>query len=359
MTVKLRHGIFWSDGIPFSADDVVYTIETHLKTKGLRWSGRCRSSWPAWTKTDANTVVFKLKKPNSRFHALFTVRWNAMWMMPKHVFEKAGDPRKFPFNPPVTLGAYTLHGFDPNGKWFIWQMRDDWQRTSLGKWGKPGPKYVSYIDPGPPDKRVILQLNHQLDVIHDTSPEGRFTLVRRRKPRTAGSRGFPYAHPGPDAAGGDLQSPGGDVRESRRALGAGAADRHEGGGHGLLSRRGHHLGDRRAADRRISASLFRADGAVAEGIRARHRQAEDQAVRPDRRRADRGDAASFAGQGNSVRSRADRQRPSVAAGGNPIRRRRPSCWSAPASPSAAIAGTGRTASRSPSTSPSEGECARR
>src|SRR3954453_4079693 len=31
MTVKLRPGIFWSDGQPFTSADVVYTIETHMK----------------------------------------------------------------------------------------------------------------------------------------------------------------------------------------------------------------------------------------------------------------------------------------------------------------------------------------
>src|SRR6187402_1034051 len=35
MTVKLRSGIFWSDGVEFTADDVVYTIQTHMKTSGL------------------------------------------------------------------------------------------------------------------------------------------------------------------------------------------------------------------------------------------------------------------------------------------------------------------------------------
>src|SRR5580698_127539 len=34
MTVKLRRGIYWSDGVEFNADDVVYTIETHMKTNG-------------------------------------------------------------------------------------------------------------------------------------------------------------------------------------------------------------------------------------------------------------------------------------------------------------------------------------
>ncbi len=38
MTVKLRRGIYWSDGVEFTADDVLYTIQTHMKTNGLRWS---------------------------------------------------------------------------------------------------------------------------------------------------------------------------------------------------------------------------------------------------------------------------------------------------------------------------------
>jgi peptide/nickel transport system substrate-binding protein len=113
MTVKLRKGLYWSDGVEFSAADVVYTVETHLNTKGLRWSAPIQINVASVSAPDPYTVVYKLKKPNSRFHALYTVRWNAMWIMPKHVFEKAGDPLKFAFNPPVTLGAYTLNSFDP------------------------------------------------------------------------------------------------------------------------------------------------------------------------------------------------------------------------------------------------------
>ena len=40
MTVKLRKGIYWSDGVEFTADDVIYTIDTHMKTKGLRYSAQ-------------------------------------------------------------------------------------------------------------------------------------------------------------------------------------------------------------------------------------------------------------------------------------------------------------------------------
>ena len=197
MTVKLRKGIHWSDGVEFSAADVVYTIETHMKTNGLRWSAAVQVNVASISAPDSSTVVFKLKKPNSRFHALFTVRWNAMWMMPKHVFEKAGDLIKFAFDPPVTLGPYVLNSYDTDGKWFIWRKRDDWQKTTVARFGEPGPKYVAYIDPGPPDKRVIAQLNHALDIIHDTSPEGMFTLAKQSKTSRGWFKGFPYAHPDP------------------------------------------------------------------------------------------------------------------------------------------------------------------
>ena len=197
MTVKLRRGIHWSDGVEFTADDVVYTIRSHLNTAGLRWSAPVQVNVAEVSAPDRDTVVFRLKKPNSRFHSLFTVRWNAMWMMPKHVFEKQAEPGKFDFNPPVSLSAYTLLNFDPNGQWFIWQRRADWQRTSIGRWGRPGPRYIAYVDPGPPDKRVIAQLNHQLDIIHDTTPEGMFTLARQAKHSRGWFKGFPYAHPDP------------------------------------------------------------------------------------------------------------------------------------------------------------------
>ena len=197
MTVKLRPGIYWSDGVEFTADDVVYTVQTQMKNPSTVWGPAFLASVDSVTAPDKNTVVFKLKRPNSRFHSIFTVRWNAAWIMPKHIFEKQPDPTKFDFNPPVTLGPYTLKSFDPNGGWYIWQRRDDWQRTTLARFGEPGPKYVAYIDPGPPDKRVILQLNHELDIIHDTTPEGVFTLAKQSPSTRFWFKGFPYAHPDP------------------------------------------------------------------------------------------------------------------------------------------------------------------
>ena len=134
--------------------------------------------------------MFKLKKPNSRFHALFTVRWNAVWMMPKHIFEKVG-PAEVRLQPAGVARRLHAAQLRPERPWYIWQKRDDWQRTTLARFGEPGPKYVAYVDPGPPDKRVIAQMNHNLDIVHDTRPEGMFTLAKDRRARRPGSRASP------------------------------------------------------------------------------------------------------------------------------------------------------------------------
>ncbi|HEX8046540.1 ABC transporter substrate-binding protein [Rhizobium sp.] len=197
MTVKLRKGLYWSDGVEFTADDVVYTVKTQMDHPGMNWSAAFSVQVASVEAPDPYTVVFKLKKPNSRFHAIFTVRWNGAWIMPKHVFEKVGDPVRYDFANPVSLGAYKLKSFDPQGKWYTWEKRDDWQRTSLARLGEPGPKYVTYVDPGPPDKRTIAQLEHNLDIIHDNTPEGMFTLKEKSKTSESWFPGFPFAHPDP------------------------------------------------------------------------------------------------------------------------------------------------------------------
>ncbi len=74
--------------------------------------------------------------------------------------------------------------------------RDDWQRTTLGRWGKPGPHYVACIlIRDHRDKRVIARLSHQLDIIHDTSPEGMFTLAKQAKDSHGWFKGFPTHTP--------------------------------------------------------------------------------------------------------------------------------------------------------------------
>jgi peptide/nickel transport system substrate-binding protein len=197
MTVKLSKGIYWSDGVEFTADDLIYTVESQMKTPGMAYTGQFTTYVDKIEKPDNYTVVFTLKKPNSRFHGLFTVRWSACFIMPKHVFEKQADIKAFKFNPPVGLGPYVLKDYDPNGNWYLWEKRKDWQRTTLARFGEPTPKFAMYINPETSDKKVIRQTAKDLDVIHDIAPEGMITLAKTNPTSTGWFKSFPWAHPDP------------------------------------------------------------------------------------------------------------------------------------------------------------------
>lgn len=196
MIVFLRKGIYWSDGVEFTAKDVVYTVEAQMEHPGATWSGAFSTNVKSVTAIDDHTVKFTLQAPNSRFQAIFSVRWNAAWIIPQHIFENE-DPTTFEFNPPVSLGPYTLHSFDPNGSWYIWERRPDWQRTTVAEFGMPAPRYAIYRNGIPTDRRLIEMVNGDLDMIHDLTPEGTFAIVKQDPTTHGWFPGFPYAHPDP------------------------------------------------------------------------------------------------------------------------------------------------------------------
>ena len=193
MTAKLREGIYWSDGVEFTADDVVFTVKTLLNNPGMLYSAELRRYVDKVYKEDDYTVVFELKEPNSRFHAYFLDRWGGVRIMPKHIWEKVEDPMKFKFNPPVSLGAYVLEDFDPTGYWFLWKRRDDWERTVVGKlYGKPKPEYVLFYYYGSPEKKVMAQAKHELDMCDLTIETLRATLKKNKYARSY-RKTFPWA----------------------------------------------------------------------------------------------------------------------------------------------------------------------
>jgi peptide/nickel transport system substrate-binding protein len=195
MTVKLRKGIYWSDGKPFTADDVVFTVDYLMKHPGMSYSDAFNRYVSNIYKKDNYTVVFELKESVPAFHYLFTsIVYATCYIMPKHVFEKVADPLKFEFNPPVSLGPYVLKQYDPQGYWWLFERRADWRRTSVGQlYGMPQPKYVLFIYYGPDEKKVMAQAQHQLDLIFDLTPES-WEILRKSNPYSrVWYKDFPWA----------------------------------------------------------------------------------------------------------------------------------------------------------------------
>lgn len=172
VTIPLREGVAWSDGEPFTAADVVFTIELLKATEGFSAHAFMANNVASVTAPDDYTVVIDLVEANSRFHTTFLDRWGCTWIMPKHIFEGVEDPVTFEFNPFVGTGPYKLHSYDDAGYWTIWEKREDWDKSPTGiLYGEPAPKYIVFQAFANEGAKILAQLTHQLDAV-DLSAEG-------------------------------------------------------------------------------------------------------------------------------------------------------------------------------------------
>jgi len=162
--ITLRRGVTWNDGKPFTADDVVFTVNmimSHPEFGGENWKQEVASV----KAKDEYTVVFDLKLPNPRFHYRFVnFICTATPIVPKHIWE-GKDPLTFKNNPPVTTGPYKLKQVIPALTMFIWERRDDYWGKKLGYF--PGPKYVVYRTSPPPDADLQDIINNLIDHAHN------------------------------------------------------------------------------------------------------------------------------------------------------------------------------------------------
>jgi len=144
VTIYLRKGVEWSDGTPFTAEDVAFTYEMLKKNApDLGYSSMVAEWIEKVEVVDNYTVQFTLTKPNPRIlrTELFTpMIWGAVAPVPKHIWE-GQDPVTFKNNPPVFTGPYKLVEYSPTGDYFVWERRDDWWGTKV--FGiRPAPKYI-------------------------------------------------------------------------------------------------------------------------------------------------------------------------------------------------------------------------
>ncbi|GCE45854.1 peptide ABC transporter substrate-binding protein [Thermosporothrix hazakensis] len=134
LTFKLRQNVKWNDGQPFTAEDVVFTLELPKKNPAADTGGL----W-TWLKdvtmVDAHTVTVTLKQ------AYTPILWQlggSTYILPKHVWEKVDDPIKFINDNPVGTGPYKLKSFTPQ---LVTLAKNDqyWQE------GKPQVKEIRVV----------------------------------------------------------------------------------------------------------------------------------------------------------------------------------------------------------------------
>jgi peptide/nickel transport system substrate-binding protein len=101
---KLRKGVTWHDGKPFTSADVAFSIE-FLKQTHARARGNLVQLDKVETPDDSN-VVFTLKQPFGPFLGIFEV--GSLPMIPKHIYEGTDFKTNPANNTPIGTGPFML-----------------------------------------------------------------------------------------------------------------------------------------------------------------------------------------------------------------------------------------------------------
>jgi peptide/nickel transport system substrate-binding protein len=162
MTIHLNPAAAWSDGQPYTSDDVVFSINLLKEHSNYTGSDQVTSYVDNVTAPDPNTVVFTLKSPNPRFHYNFYIGIvnEPIRVVPKHIWESQ-DAGTFKNNPPIYTGPYVLDQAIPDQFMQIWKKNPNyWNKANLD----PKPEYVIYRQFLPPDAEAQEFSNGNVDV---------------------------------------------------------------------------------------------------------------------------------------------------------------------------------------------------
>jgi peptide/nickel transport system substrate-binding protein len=137
LTVTIRPGVEWADGQPFTANDVVYTLQLlHDNTDLNPNASDIARLVSSVTAPDPQTVQINLTAPTPRFHwDYLTFRADiGIPIVPQHIWE-GQDPHTFTnYDPsknwPIGTGPYKLISTDVQQK--IWDVRPDYWGAKTG-----------------------------------------------------------------------------------------------------------------------------------------------------------------------------------------------------------------------------------
>ncbi len=131
LVLHLRENAKWSDGVPFTAEDVVFTFNMLKDYPAMDLANFWDGTVDSVIAEDPYTVVIKFKEPNVlKFYTIVPTL-----IVPEHIWSEVEDPPTFANPDPVGSGPFLFESFDSTLAMETYVKNEDyWQE------GKP------YID---------------------------------------------------------------------------------------------------------------------------------------------------------------------------------------------------------------------
>ena len=133
LTFHLHPNVKWSDGQPFTSDDVAFTLNMLKQYPTADLNGLWQYLQQVQT-PDSNTVVVTMKQA---YTPLLWYLAGQTWIVSKHEYSSAGDPTKFADDNPVGTGPFLLKSFSP-------QLIDLKKNPNYWQPGKPAISEIRY-----------------------------------------------------------------------------------------------------------------------------------------------------------------------------------------------------------------------
>ena len=167
LTVKIREGIEWADGVPFTARDVAFTFDMlRDHATSMVHLADLPEFFDSIEVVDDHTVRLVLKKAGPAFWATTLSSNHGIFVLPEHIW-KDQDPLEFTFHDidgglPLGTGPYRLVHASPHQK--IYDLREDWWAAKTGFKRLPRIQRIIYVPQQEESQAAQLLLTDQLDM---------------------------------------------------------------------------------------------------------------------------------------------------------------------------------------------------
>ena len=202
VTIKIRNGAAWSDGTPFTAKDVAFTLNMLRDEKNAALSYAAdMTEWVAdAVASDDATAKITFTKPAPRFvfDFLSSKFDTGIFYVPEHIFKDVDDVANFLFydpakNWPLTTGPYKIVDWTTQQE--LMDVREDWWAATSGFAALPEIKRIIVVPRTDDTGMAQGIINNELDSSLDLRPPLMQTvLAENEKVITHSGRDKPFGY---------------------------------------------------------------------------------------------------------------------------------------------------------------------